>query len=182
MAINICFKECDWSKYLMNIHKYNYQSNNTWTRILVFFLFSSCDHNVYNLIVTRLFNNDTFWDLVTSRLNISERPCIIYLEKRTVWKVPVFTVLLVRFFPHSDWIRSDILYRSPYSVQMRESTDQKNSEYGHFLRSNGYYPPKIQFVYIILCTAILTTKSFMIVPTRNVVHSLNWEAATRGVL
>ena len=24
---------------------------------------------------------------------------------------------------------------SPYSVQMRENTDQKNSEYGHFLRS-----------------------------------------------
>ena len=29
---------------------------------------------------------------------------------------------LVRIFPHSDWIRRDI---SPYSVQMRENTDQK---------------------------------------------------------
>ena len=26
-------------------------------------------------------------------------------------------------------------YSGPYSVKMRENTDQKNSEYGHFLRS-----------------------------------------------
>ena len=31
-----------------------------------------------------------------------------------------------------------ILSISPYSVQMRENTDQNNSEYGHFLRSNAY--------------------------------------------
>ena len=29
----------------------------------------------------------------------------------------------------------EILFISPYSVRMRESTDQNNSEYGHFLRS-----------------------------------------------
>ena len=29
----------------------------------------------------------------------------------------------------------EILPNSPYSVQMRENTDQKNSEYGHFSRS-----------------------------------------------
>ena len=29
----------------------------------------------------------------------------------------------------------EILRFSPYSVQMRENTDQNNSEYGHFLRS-----------------------------------------------
>ena len=27
---------------------------------------------------------------------------------------------------------------SPYSVRMRENTDQNNSEYGHFLRSDVY--------------------------------------------
>ena len=27
---------------------------------------------------------------------------------------------------------------SPYSVQMRENTDQNNYEYGHFLRSSNY--------------------------------------------
>ena len=48
-------------------------------------------------------------------------------------------------FPYSElfWsafshIRTEygvILHISPYSVQMRENTDQNNSEYGHFLPS-----------------------------------------------
>ena len=43
--------------------------------------------------------------------------------KRTVWKVSVFGVILVRILPHS-------------AVQMWENnTDENNSEYGHFLRS-----------------------------------------------
>ena len=50
----------------------------------------------------------------------------------TAWKVSVFLVFLVRIFPHSNWIRRDIPCISPYSVRMRENTDQKNSEYGHF--------------------------------------------------
>ena len=29
-------------------------------------------------------------------------------------------------------------YSGPYSVQMRENTDQNNSEYGHFLRSGRF--------------------------------------------
>ena len=50
------------------------------------------------------------------------------------------TVLfLVRIFPHSDWIRSI----SPYYVQMRENKDQKNSEYGHFLRSGTFIRKKL---------------------------------------
>ena len=31
----------------------------------------------------------------------------------------------------------EILRISPYSVRMPENTDEKNSEYGHFSRSNG---------------------------------------------
>ena len=51
----------------------------------------------------------------------------------TAWKVSVFGVILVRIFPHSDWIR--------------ENTDQNISEYGHFSRSPELYtisagPPK----------------------------------------
>ena len=38
-------------------------------------------------------------------------------------KSDVFGVLPVRIFPHLD---------TPYSVQMRENTDQKISEYKHF--------------------------------------------------
>ena len=44
----------------------------------------------------------------------------------TAWKVPVFGAILVRIFPHSDWIR------------MRENADQNNSEYQHFLRSDSF--------------------------------------------
>ena len=44
----------------------------------------------------------------------------------TAWKVSLFGVFLVHNFPHLT---------SPYSVQMRENTDQKNSEYRHFSRS-----------------------------------------------
>ena len=32
----------------------------------------------------------------------------------------------------------EILRISPYSVQIRENTDQNNSEQGHFLRSDDY--------------------------------------------
>ena len=42
----------------------------------------------------------------------------------------VFGVILVLIFPYSDSIRS-----SPYSIRLRENTDQNNSEYGHFLGS-----------------------------------------------
>ena len=47
-------------------------------------------------------------------------------------KASVFGVSLVRIFQHSDWIRGDTFYLQ-FSDQ--ENTVQKNSEYGHFLRS-----------------------------------------------
>ena len=50
----------------------------------------------------------------------------------TAWKTSAFQVILVHIFPHSDWIRREILRTSPYSVQMRENTDQNNSEYRRF--------------------------------------------------
>ena len=65
----------------------------------------------------------------------------------------VFGVFLVRIFPYSYWIPinhhcvKSIRIRSfsgpyfsafgPYSVWMRKNTDQKNSEYEHFSRSDG---------------------------------------------
>ena len=44
-------------------------------------------------------------------------------------KVSIFRDMLVRIFPHSDWIRSDT-----YSIRRRENTDQNNSESGYLLR------------------------------------------------
>ena len=58
-----------------------------------------------------------------------------FLKFLTAWKVSVFGVILVCIFPHLDWIYGEILPISPYSVQMRENTDQTNSKDGHFLRS-----------------------------------------------
>ena len=55
----------------------------------------------------------------------------------TAWKVSVFGVFLVFIFPHSNWIRRDTEYLSPYSVRVPENTDQKNSVFGllfEFLR------------------------------------------------
>ena len=42
----------------------------------------------------------------------------------TTWKVSVFEVILVRIFPHSDWVRPD-------SIQMQENTDQNYSKNRH---------------------------------------------------
>ena len=51
-------------------------------------------------------------------------------------KVSVFGVILVRIFPHSDW----------HSVQMRQNTDQNNSEYGHFSRSEYQKMQKVSHI------------------------------------
>ena len=47
------------------------------------------------------------------------------------------------YFPTFGF-NAEITTKSPYSVQMREDTDQKNSEYGHLL-SSGYYMTKKNF-------------------------------------
>ena len=47
----------------------------------------------------------------------------------------------------------DILHISPYSVQIRENTDQNNSKYGHFLRSGNQY--KYIAFNILLCSILI---------------------------
>ena len=64
---------------------------------------------------------------------------LLELAKPANWQLTrkigsVFRAFLVRIFPHSDRIGSIC----PHSVQMRKNTDQKNSEYGHFLRRFYY--------------------------------------------
>ena len=60
----------------------------------------------------------------------------------TAWKVSVFGVFQVRIFSHSDWIRRDNqclsifgLNMERFELWMRETTDLKDSEYGHFSHS-----------------------------------------------
>ena len=47
----------------------------------------------------------------------------------------LFVIFLLLLFPHLDWLR-EIQSISLYSVGMKEITDQKNSKYGQFLRSD----------------------------------------------
>ena len=60
----------------------------------------------------------------------------------TAWKVSVFGVFQVRIFSHSDWIRRDNPYLSVFGLNMerfelwmRENTNLKVTEYGHFSHS-----------------------------------------------
>ena len=55
-----------------------------------------------------------------------------FFEKRLFWGASVFARNII-----VCWNMQKVVLRiSPYSVQMRENTDQKNSEYGHFSRSD----------------------------------------------
>ena len=56
----------------------------------------------------------------------------------TASKVPVFGVLLVCIFPHSDWIRRDTEYLSVLSPNAGKY-GQGNSEYGQFSRSDTFF-------------------------------------------
>ena len=47
----------------------------------------------------------------------------------------LFVIFLLLLFPYLDWLR-EIQSISLYSVGMKEITDQTNSKYGHFLRSD----------------------------------------------
>ena len=69
------------------------------------------------LLQSTTFSETQFW--ITLRRNF---PCIsriIFTFKFFVWKVCLFGSFLVRIFPHSDWIRRDIL--SEYGENERVS-------------------------------------------------------------
>ena len=62
--------------------------------------------------------------LAGSTMSVDVRVILI----STAWKVSVFGLFLVLIFRHSN----------SYSVRMRENTEQKNSEYGHFSPSEEW--------------------------------------------
>ena len=61
----------------------------------------------------------------------------------------------------------DLLRKCPYAVQMRENTDQKNSEYGHYLRSErlqktvkfGFFPQLASFIVVLTQPTFACSKS-----------------------
>ena len=70
---------------------------------------------------------NVFWKLYGVYRILNNISRLIY----TTWKVSVFGIILVRIFPHSDWIRRDTPYLSVFSP----NADQNNSEHAHFSRS-----------------------------------------------
>ena len=73
-------------------------------------------------------------------------------------KVSVFGVFLVRIFLHSDWITNT---QAEYSSRMRENTDQKNSEYGHFLCSGRLFTYRINNIGIGFLKPLRPKKSLL---------------------
>ena len=66
-------------------------------------------------------------------------------KDKKIYFISISTLALRKKCPYSEFFWSafsripteygELLRKSPYSVRMRENTDQKNSEYGHFSHS-----------------------------------------------
>ena len=69
-------------------------------------------------------------------------------------KCPDTEFFLVRIFPHSEY--GSLRSKSPYSVQMRENKDQKNSVFGHFSRSAKGFMHKVMDMIKIFCINTFT--------------------------
>ena len=86
-----------------------------------------CNIYFFMLNITK----QNFWIKLELQLR---KNLITWMNLDTAWKVSLFGVFLVRI----SLIRTEyweIRSISSYLVQMRENTDQKNSEYGPFSRS-----------------------------------------------
>ena len=59
---------------------------------------------------------------------------VCFTVTNSALKVSLLEVFLVRIFQYLDWIRRDTPYLSLFTPT-QGNTDQKNSEYEHFLRS-----------------------------------------------
>ena len=69
------------------------------------------------------------------KLNLSFISCY---EKHTLGEKCPYLALFWFAFSHIWTEYGEIRSISPYSVQMRENTDQKHSDYGHFSRSDNH--------------------------------------------
>ena len=66
---------------------------------------------------------------------------LIHQQKQTLGEKCTDSELFWSKFFHIWTEYGEIQSISPYSVQMRENTDQNNFEYGHFLRSEAALSP-----------------------------------------
>ena len=105
-----------------------------WVYVLSFVYSLNC---LFIYMLLTLFNLRI---LRCGKLEESQSPAHVF---HTAWKGSVFWVILIRIFPHSDWIRRDM-----YSVRMRKNADQNNSEYGHVSRIVHHGQKQIRFIYL----------------------------------
>ena len=138
LVLFLCFKHL--------LHNFSFVMQGLCSVFFFFFNFDVCPGNAIwkcpkYIFENRLYAASPFCGLVTEswrrsmRLTVLECTGIetaLSCDYGTAWKTSAFQVILVHIFPHSDWIRREILRTSPYSVQMRENTDQNNSEYRRF--------------------------------------------------
>ena len=138
LVLFLCFKHL--------LHNFSFVMQGLCSVFFFFFNFDVCPGNAIwkcpkYIFKNRLYAASPFCGLVTEswrrsmRLTVLECTGIetaLSCDYGTAWKTSAFQVILVHIFPHSDWIRREILRTSPYSVQMRENTDQNNSEYRRF--------------------------------------------------
>ena len=69
----------------------------------------------------------------------------VALVRNAMREKGLYSELFWSAFPHIRTEYGEILRISPCSVQMRENTDQNNSEYGQLLRSDEYTFSKSNF-------------------------------------
>ena len=82
---------------------------------------------------TRKRERNRFWQGNTKVITILSLKLMQHIQ------VPIRSNTLRKRCPNSKLFWSTLLRISPYSVRMWENTDQNNSEYGHFLRSDSQY-------------------------------------------
>ena len=99
----------------------------------------SLNNNLLSILSSRCFDLIHAWTELKCRVFKISSGCealLVFLEKMTFYCLLSST--LRKKCPHSElfyFAFSRILSISPYSVQMRETADQNNSEHGHFSRS-----------------------------------------------
>ena len=100
-----------------------------------------------DIIFIRTFLNNNYSKNQVSNIKIKISPN--ELRQRAlfiIWKSWDGVYTLCEKFPYSELFRfvfsffrteyGDLLCKSPYSILIWENTDQKNAEYGHFLRND----------------------------------------------
>ena len=105
-----------------------------WT-MFVTHLFTKSDNNIGSFFVAYRYHDSREMTIYKENSQVKVRILTFISKLNITSKVSVFGVFLVHIFPHLDWILRDTSI-SPYSVQMRENTDQKNSKYRHFSSSD----------------------------------------------